>query len=92
LPVTLGLHVDLPYYGYNPGVSGISYWLLAPIISNYWDSITLANQFHYRLNSYIVLPKMELSAEKMNLPMDFMWNVWWKKTIQMNGEFCIPPK
>ena len=25
LPVTLGLHVDLPYYGYNPGVRGISY-------------------------------------------------------------------
>ena len=21
LPVTLGLHTDLPYYGYNPGVS-----------------------------------------------------------------------
>ena len=21
LPVTLGLHADLPYYGYNPGVS-----------------------------------------------------------------------
>ena len=21
LPVTLGLHIDLPYYGYNPGVS-----------------------------------------------------------------------
>ena len=20
LPVTLGLHIDLPYYGYNPGV------------------------------------------------------------------------
>ena len=24
LPVTLGLHIDLPYYGYNPGVSKIN--------------------------------------------------------------------
>ena len=65
LPVTLGLHIDLPYYGYNPGVNAIYYWVLSPILSNKIETVC------HLLANYISDSILTLYRPK--------WSYWWRK-------------